>query len=417
MSLASSRSAWKHAPSIRATIVSARSVGVDRPRRLGGQINPFDALRHDRFHHCADDRRVVTPRGWSPASAATVPGMPMASASIIAASDNAGTQRTRAVDRSPLAREPDLEAWHDRAAGRQAHTFEGDPAEPRRLGPIALPFPIGVDRDEPAQRVLHRIDKASLDTPSAQADARVQLDQPCGGPPTHARDGRQLVVRLGHVAPRARPDNDPARRPRGLQHHFIGRTFGFGGPHRPQQISRPPQASDGVGEIGHDVFPFVTGKTTRRGEAVLSLSHEASQQRQRRRASVPQERDVVIVAASIRNPPDRALEFCHVNLHSPSTHPRTPPLGRAHASTARSDICARQNRVDNCGKRLELLVARPTKASTGGSRVPYSTTSLPTRSHVQPAGTVRFGPGRSHAAVSGAGEQGDACRRLGGDVG
>ncbi len=55
-------------------------------------------------------------------------------------------------------------------------------------------------------------------------------------------------------------------------------SFDFGGFRKSEAIGRRLQTLDGVGEIGDDVAPFVTGEMTRRGEAILGLLDQASQQ-------------------------------------------------------------------------------------------------------------------------------------------
>ena len=199
VSLASSRSAGNGAPSIRATIVSARSVGDDARGGCAGRSSrsrPSDTIASTTAPMTP---RVVAPAA-SPVSAATVPGIADANEAIIAESDNAGTHRTRASTDRPFACEPTSRRGTIAPRATTRTPSRATRASQRTLAPRPFPSRSALIAISHPNASFTWIDKASAETPSPNRMPG-WTDQPCAGPPHISRRVASSSFDAG-IAPR-----------------------------------------------------------------------------------------------------------------------------------------------------------------------------------------------------------------------
>ncbi len=184
-------------------------------------------------------------------------------------------------------------AWRDRAAGREANTFERHATEPRQARPDPLPFPIGVERDEPAHASRIEIDTACARTPPGRGTPGCS-SQPWGGPPNCSSRSANSSFESG-VDPRPPPhttsrrdDQEPCSTTSAgsdsCSNDWFASSRSAGGA-RAQIVSRGPQRSDRVDEVGDHLVALVGVERGDGGQVVLHLLDEAVQQRERRLTS------------------------------------------------------------------------------------------------------------------------------------
>ena len=199
VSLARSRSAGNGVPSIRATIVSARSVGDVARGGWAGRSSRSRPSATIASTTAPMIPRVVTPAASSD-KAATAPGIADASDAIIAGSGKAGTHRTHTSTDRPFACEPTSRRGTIAPRATTRTPSSATRASQRRLAPRPLPSRsalIAISHPNPS---WIWIDNASAET-SPPSGTPGWTDQPCAGPPQPSRRVANSSFDAG-VAPR-----------------------------------------------------------------------------------------------------------------------------------------------------------------------------------------------------------------------
>ncbi len=175
--------------------------------------------RHDRFDDLVEDRRTVARPGWSRRAPTPSPAWRWRRRRSSPASVAAGTHRTCPSTDRPLARDAtSSRGTIEPPAARRTPSRATRPSH-ARLAPIPFRSRSALIATSQPKRVPHR-DRQGLALARRRAGMPAWSSQPWAGPPHCSKPVGQLVVRLGRRPAPAAPHDDPARRPRGLQHHL-----------------------------------------------------------------------------------------------------------------------------------------------------------------------------------------------------